>query len=212
MKKIKIISGLFCCGILFVQPVNQTVEALVHFGYAEVGGVAVAIPLDHETEEVPVTVEPEEPVTTNSASPSFDLTDPVIGMNIAGYRVSSLQGPRLHPVHKVWRQHNGLDLATPTGTPLFAPGKIEVTCHYDSGGGGYFAQFLFANMLWQTLHLRPNTCIAGGHEKGWKFAETGSSGVGTAAHLHLQLRHPTERWFIKVKKGHAEAILIQQGG
>jgi murein DD-endopeptidase MepM/ murein hydrolase activator NlpD len=201
--------------ITVLQPVNQVAEALVHFRYAEVGGIAIAMPLNHETETAVETIEPQ-PDTTDQhkdQSMSFDLTDPQIGMMIAGYRVSSLQGPRLHPVHNVWRNHNGLDLATPAATPLFAPGKIEVTCHYDSGGGGgYYAQFLFRDMLWQTLHLTKNTCVAGGHELGWQFAQTGNSGVGTNAHLHLQLRHPTERWFIKVKKGHAEAILIQQGG
>jgi murein DD-endopeptidase MepM/ murein hydrolase activator NlpD len=212
LNKIKWIVGTPCAAVIFLNPANHVVEALVHHGYTEVGMIKVSMPVDYDTEEPQVVVEPEtiQPSSTPDQV-TFDLTEPTIGMDIGGYKVTSLQGPRKSPCPGCSTQHRGLDVGTPSGTPLFAPGKIEVTCHYDSGGGGYFAQFVFANMLWQSLHLKANTCVAGGHEKGWKFAETGNTGRGSGPHLHLQLRHPTERWFIKVKKGHAEAILIQQG-
>lgn len=211
MLPLKVLVGIPCAAVIGLQPANRIVESLLHHGYTKAGFIEISMPLDHVTDQPVETVEPT-PVETQSQPEGFDLTDPVVGMDIAGYKVTSLQGPRLHPVHGTWRNHNGLDLGTPTGTPLFANGDIEVTCHYDSGGGGYFAQWEHAGMLWQALHLKPNTCKPGGYKPGWKFAETGSSGVGTAAHLHLQLRHPTERWFVKVKKGHVNSILVQQGG
>jgi murein DD-endopeptidase MepM/ murein hydrolase activator NlpD len=205
--------ALFLMGLIAVgSPATNVIEALFHHGYAEVGNVAIALPLQHQTDEPVKTEEPEKIEAPTSKGAGFDLTDPVIGMDIAGYKVTSLQGPRRSPCRGCSRYHNGLDIGTPTGTPLFAPGNIEVTCHYDSGGGGYYAQWVYAGMLWQPLHLKANTCKPGSHKLGSKIAETGATGRGTGAHLHLQLRHPTERWFIKVKKGHAKAILIQQGG
>lgn len=192
------------------SPTAKFSEAIVYHGYAKAGVIEVSIPVLYETEEPQVTI---EPVVNQEQTPEpvqFNLTDPYVGQIIAGYRVSSLQGPRRSPCAGCSSHHNGLDVATPIGTPLYAPGKIEVVCKVDSGGGGHYAEFLFADMLWQSLHLKANSCKPGGYEKGWKFAETGNTGRGTGAHLHLQLRIPSNRSFVKVKTGHAEAILIQQ--
>lgn len=208
--KYKIISAIVCISIILFQPANQFVEAFVHFGYAKAGFIEISMPVDHETEQPQETNEPKV-VETVAQPAGFDLTDPYIGQTIAGYRVTSLQGPRRSPCAGCSSHHNGLDLGTPIGTPLFAPGKIEVTCHVDSGGGGHFAQFHYADMLWQSLHLKAGSCKPGGYNLGEQFAQTGNTGRGTGAHLHLQLRMQ-DRSFIKVKTGHAQVLLTQQGG
>ena len=196
--------------IVFVHPVNRFFEAIIYHGYAKAGVVEVSIPLLFETDTAQPTVEPVD-VETVAQPAGFDLTDPVKGMNIGGYPVTSLQGPRNAPCSGCSTFHNGVDSGTPSGTPLFAPGKIEVVCKYE-GGGGYYAEFVHADMLWQTLHLTRDTCRPGGHELGWVFARTGATGRGSGPHLHTQLRSLQDRSFIKVKKGHIEVLLVQQGG
>ena len=54
------------------------------------------------------------------------------------HRVSSHFGMRFHPVYKKTMLHNGIDLAVPVGTPLYAPQDGEVTVvNEDSRNGRY---------------------------------------------------------------------------
>ena len=218
MKKIKITSGLFCCGVLFVQPFNQTVEALVHFGYSEVGGVAIAVPMlesDHpvETHEVQ-----DIPAVAEEHHVSFDLSKPYRGQVIGNGRITSPQGPRDRPCSTCSANHLGVDWAASRegGEPLYAPGKIEVVCkaqRNSSGrltGAGYYAEFQFYGMTWQAMHLQKDSCVAGGHEKGWVIGRVGTTGSSTGNHLHLSLLGPN-REHLLVGTGHIAALVIKPG-
>ena len=193
-----------CGAIVLVPSVNRQVESLVHHGYAKFGDVEILIPLDHETATEQIVVEKK--------NPSFDLTDPFIGQVIGTHKVTSLQGPRKSPCPGCSKYHNGVDVGTTIGIPIYAPDAIEVVCKFDGNGGGYYAEFWYADMLWQLLHLKKDTCKSGGYEKGWKIAETGDTGNGTGPHLHLQLRAKDANgrlMFVKVKTGHLTAVLFQ---
>jgi murein DD-endopeptidase MepM/ murein hydrolase activator NlpD len=218
MIKIKIISGLFCCGILLVQPVNQVVEALVHFGYTEVSGVAIAMPIpesDHPIE----TIEVENiPAVAEYHEVSFDLSKPYDGQKIGDGFVTSPQGWRIHPISGTRKMHHGVDWSKngEGGTPLYAPGRIEVVCKAQRNGSGqltgagYYAEFQFYGMTWQLMHLQKDSCVAGGHEKGWVIGRVGTTGSSTGNHLHLSLRGPN-REFLHVGTGHVAAVVIQPG-
>lgn len=105
------------------------------------------------------------------------------GDRVAGYEVSSdYDLERVHPVSGRVEPHYGIDVATPTGTKLIAPTTIEVRCWYDINGGGEVAEVTpTKGDAMKLLHL--STCVDGRYKSGDTFALTGSSGIGTGAHL-----------------------------
>lgn len=125
------------------------------------------------------------------------------GDSIAGYPVTSGFGPRKSPCPGCSSLHNGVDLGTPTGTPLYAPGKagssVAVECWEDGGGGGTVANILVDGQKFQALHL--SRCSAGKYSPGEVIARTGNTGNGTGPHLDWRQFdatgvhvHPTKDW------------------
>ena len=57
---------------------------------------------------------------------------------LKSYTITSAFGMRIHPIHKVERFHEGVDMAAPQGTPIYAAksGKVTTTS-YQAGGAGY---------------------------------------------------------------------------
>ena len=119
------------------------------------------------------------------------------------YRISSLFGPRFHPVLKRQRNHNGIDMAAPTGTPVRAAqdGVIE---HADwRGGYGKFVEIDHKGP-WETgyAHLSAITVLPGTEvERGDPIGLVGTTGRSTGPHLH----------FVVKKDGVAVDPLIAQG-
>ena len=112
-----------------------------------------------------------------------------VGDEIAGYTVNSGYGDRLHPIHGDIRFHNGVDLPTPTGTALLAPGtrssRVKVDCKFQAGGAGKYAEITspdIPGLMFQAMHL--DKCYTGLHPGGSKIAETGNTGGSTGPHLH----------------------------
>lgn len=110
------------------------------------------------------------------------------GDEVAGYEVTSdYDLERVHPVKGTVEPHYGVDVATPVGTKLIAPTAVEVHCWYDVNGGGEVANVTPAPAKsarsdgMKMLHL--STCVEGRYSAGESFALTGSSGLGTGAHL-----------------------------
>ena len=105
------------------------------------------------------------------------------GDEVAGYEVTSNYDlERVHPVKGTVEPHYGVDVATPVGTKLIAPTAVEVHCWYDVNGGGEVAEVSPAiGEPMKMLHL--STCVDGHYKPGDTFALTGSSGIGTGAHL-----------------------------
>jgi murein DD-endopeptidase MepM/ murein hydrolase activator NlpD len=106
---------------------------------------------------------------------------------VGGYRVSSGFGKREKPCTGCSSFHPAFDLATPVGTPLYAPGNINVVCFWDDGGGNV-GQFEWQGMTHQFLHLQD--CVEGSRAFGDVFATTGSSGRGTGPHLDYRVKQP----------------------
>ena len=124
-------------------------------------------------------------------TPSAHHIAPIpVGSKVAGYRVTSGYGPRPRPCQGCSSYHPGIDVGTPTGTPLYAPGDVTVTCKSDRTSGNY-AEFDYQGMLHQWLHL--NTCTPGSYSFGDKFATTGSTGVGTGPHLDYRVKQGGQR-------------------
>jgi murein DD-endopeptidase MepM/ murein hydrolase activator NlpD len=129
--------------------------------------------------------------------------DAEVGDRIGGYVVSSGRGWRIHPVSKEKQFHDGVDLAAPIGTPLFAIADGEVRCYQDDRGGGTVASFtsnLFPNLEFELLHL--SKCGAVGKVKaGQVIGYIGSTGNSTGPHLHLEISSKITGNTLRVRAG-----------
>lgn len=109
---------------------------------------------------------------------------------LQGFRLTSDYGMRTHPVLGGRRAHKGIDLASPTGTPVYAPadgmvGKAEWFSSY-----GLYIQVEHGGEL-QTRygHLSRLNVAAGQFvKKGDLIGYVGSTGRSTGPHLHYEVR------------------------
>lgn len=114
---------------------------------------------------------------------------------VDGVRTSSF-GPRLHPILNQVRNHNGVDWAAPTGTPVRAVADGVLALIGDGGGYGNVIyidhpdgmQTRYAHLHTFAEGLRKGTPIAAGQTIG----QVGTTGRSTGPHLHFEL-HVTGR-------------------
>jgi len=147
----------------------------------------------------------------------LDKSIPVAGDTVKSFPVTSSFGPRVHPVHGVLTQHNGVDLGTPIGTPLYAPAvgkdKVTVRCWEDSAGGGTVAEISSASIpeyRFKALHL--SECSDGDFTAGKVFAKSGNTGVGTGAHLDLRQLPANGDSHVAPMRGYVEWIISGSAG
>ncbi len=105
-------------------------------------------------------------------------------------RVSSEYGNRIHPTLKVPQFHNGVDLASPKGTAIYAAyDGIVVAATYSSTMGNYvmidhgdglYTIYMHAS----SLSVKKDEIVA----RGDKIAAVGSTGRSTGNHLHFSVR------------------------
>lgn len=98
-------------------------------------------------------------------------------------------GTRLHPIFKVYKEHNGLDFSAPKGTPVYATGDGVVTrantsssygrVIYLNHGHGYETRYAHLSKF----AVRPGDRIKRGHIVGY----VGSTGTSLSAHLHYEV-------------------------
>ena len=126
-----------------------------------------------------------------------NIVTPKTGDVVAGYTVSDEYGIR--PVHPVTGEknavHNGVDLATPVGTPLYAVGergdRATVDCWWDDGGGGWVVDQTaesYPGYTFQSLHTSENGCRQGEATAGEVIAFSGKSGLGTGEHYDFRVK------------------------
>ena len=107
---------------------------------------------------------------------------------VSGARLTSPFGQRLHPVLKVYRMHNGIDLAIAQGTPIYATraGKVTRTA-YQAGGAGNYVSINhldgFASIYMHMTHyvVKEGQTVSAGQLIGY----VGSTGISTGPHLHF---------------------------
>ena len=103
------------------------------------------------------------------------------------YNISSPFGPRLHPIYKTWRNHNGIDIPAYSGTPIVAAASGEVViAQYSSSygnyvlldhGDGYATIYAHCSKLLVTV----GQAVA----RGEAIAKVGTTGWSTGNHLHF---------------------------
>lgn len=127
-------------------------------------------------------------------------------------RISSkFSNARLHPVHRVYRPHHGVDYAAPSGTPVHSVADGTVVFAGWGGGGGNTLKIKHAGNL-QTgyLHLKS---FAKGIKVGTKVSQgqligyVGSTGTSTGPHLDYRIwKNGTPIDPLKVPQEPAEPI------
>ncbi len=119
-------------------------------------------------------------------------------------KISSPYGWRIHPIEKHRKHHNGVDYATPIGTPVHAieAGKVlfagPSTLKFPNGepaGGGFLVKIRHkVNGEWITsayMHLRKGSITV---KKGQLVTEgqviglSGNTGESTGPHLHFEIQ------------------------
>ena len=138
---------------------------------------------------VPATTKPSGSDTTPStqAPSSSGWVSPV-----SSYTLTSPFGMRLHPIQKVWKMHNGVDMAAPQGTPIYAAksGKVTTTS-YQAGGAGYYVSINhgdgFSSIYMHMTHyiVSPGQYVSAGQVIGY----VGSTGGSTGPHLHFGISY-----------------------
>ena len=111
-------------------------------------------------------------------------------MPVDGARTTSNYGMREHPVIGGRRAHKGIDLAAPTGTPVYATadGVVQRADRFSSYGL-YIAIDHGASLQTRYAHLSRLAVAAGERvKKGEVIGYVGSTGRSTGPHLHYEVR------------------------
>lgn len=107
-------------------------------------------------------------------------------------RISSTFGMRMHPLHKVWKEHTGVDYAAPKGTPIHA--TADGVVEYAGWQTGYGNVVILKNYGKYSTVYAHQSHIADGLHKGDKVTQgqvigyVGATGWATGPHLHYELR------------------------
>ena len=111
-------------------------------------------------------------------------------MPVAGVRLTSGFGMRDHPILRRRARHNGIDLAAPHGTPVYATadGLVEMAQYYSSYGN-YVQIEHGGDIETRYAHLSSYTVSAGENVRaGDLIGYIGSTGRSTGPHLHYEVR------------------------
>ena len=105
-------------------------------------------------------------------------------------RVSDDYGWRIHPILGVEQYHNGVDLASPGGSPILAAYDGEVVAAAYSSTMGNYIMVNHGDGLY-TVYMHASAVYVSQGEKvvrGEKIAAVGSTGRSTGNHLHFSVR------------------------
>ncbi|MBD2843063.1 M23 family metallopeptidase [Erythrobacter rubeus] len=130
----------------------------------------------------------------DNAGPGGPAEQPVVAipsrMPLAGAKMTSGYGMRNHPVLRKRARHKGIDLAAPTGTPIYATadGIIE-RADWFSSYGLYIAIDHGGDLETRYAHMSKLAVAAGDSvRKGDVIGYVGSTGRSTGPHLHYEVR------------------------
>ena len=131
----------------------------------------------------------DEALTTLQANTDRLEATPSISPS-SGHLSSLFSKDRRHPVLRITRPHQGIDIAAPVGEPILAPANGTVVYAGNKAGGygmtveidhgyGYMTRFAHASRL----NVRKGDVV----ERGQTIAEVGATGLVTGPHLHYEV-------------------------
>jgi murein DD-endopeptidase MepM/ murein hydrolase activator NlpD len=105
-------------------------------------------------------------------------------------RMASGYGMRMHPIHKIWKKHTGMDFSAERGTEIYATGDgVIVSATKERRGSGYHIvidhgygyKTLYGHM--QKFNVRKGQKVKRGEIIGY----VGNTGTSVAPHLHYEV-------------------------
>ena len=111
---------------------------------------------------------------------------------LARVTITSLFGRRMHPILRVVREHDGVDLAAAPDQQVFAAASGRVLRAGEDGGYGLMVELLHRNgLVTRYAHLDELLVTKGGRvRRGQPIGLAGQTGLATGVHLHFEiLRH-----------------------
>ncbi|MBO9581540.1 MAG: M23 family metallopeptidase [Sphingobium sp.] len=126
----------------------------------------------------------EDNASTRASIPSREPVDTID-------RLSSNFGARTDPFNGHKRMHQGVDIAGPLGTPVYATADgVVAVAEFNNGGYGNLVEIDHGNGL-QTRYGHLSRLIAQPNEfvrRGQLIGLMGSTGRSTGSHLHYEVR------------------------
>jgi murein DD-endopeptidase MepM/ murein hydrolase activator NlpD len=133
---------------------------------------------------------PEAPPLTAVAEPAGPVTRKIAFIQpVKGYAINSRFGMRT--LNGRTRAHQGVDIAAPRGTGVYAAAEGEVLrTGYDAGGYGRFIEIRHPNGMSTLYGHLSRVDVARGDRIGGdeRIGLVGSTGRSTGPHLHFEVR------------------------
>ena len=105
--------------------------------------------------------------------------------------VSSGPGMRSHPITGARREHRGVDIPAPAGTPILAPadGTISTVSFQENGAGNYVVVDHADGSQSKYFHMQSRSPLEQGQpvSRGDQIGRVGSTGSSTGPHLHYEI-------------------------
>lgn len=125
-------------------------------------------------------------------------------------RVTSGFAMRFHPIHKTWRQHQGIDYGAPTGTPVRTVGDGLVEFAGWQNGFGNVIHVKHSNSRTTVYAHLSRIDVKRGQriDQGQKIGAVGATGWATGPHLHFEFRVNGQQQDPRVIAKSSEAVTL----
>lgn len=122
------------------------------------------------------------------------LSSPFVGVDWS-VGVSSRWGWRIHPISGELKQHLGLDIAMPGGTPINACNAGTIVTGSDASGWGNYIKVVAADGSYTLYGHMSGFAVANGQtvNPGDVIGYVGTTGASTGNHLHLEYHDKDNR-------------------
>ena len=111
---------------------------------------------------------------------------------VSGYTISSPFGNRKSPTAGASTYHKGVDMACPSGTPIYATRAGTVTvASYQAGGAGYYVSINHGDGFASIYMHMTRYVVSKGQSvtQGQLIGYVGSTGISTGPHLHFGISY-----------------------
>ena len=113
---------------------------------------------------------------------------------LTSYRLTSPFGMRMHPILGIYRMHNGIDMAAPLNTPIYASRGGQVTIAEENDSAGLYVQINHGDG-YKSVYMHMNYFIVKVGDyvaQGQVIGYVGTSGMSNGYHLHFGISYNGE--------------------